>query len=217
MSPFPEELINRWYSRPENIPGEGTAYWHILLGENCPLRTTIKAAQEQLSVFPGLHMTPLHRLHITTLIAGSADDIGNNGMAEMLTKSNSLLANVPPISITLDQLVFHPEAIALLVRPRAALIPILEAAIAATSAVRRGQGPRADFVKAWIPHVTLCYSTARQPTEPIISALGTQLPGVTVIVEALSLVIQRGAERLWDWHHVGAARLGAADPRLDGA
>jgi 2'-5' RNA ligase len=208
MSPLPHELIDRWYNRPENNPGGGTTYWHILLGTNRPLRAMVKTAQERLSSFPGLHMTPLQRLHITILVAGSADDIGNDGMAEMLAKANSLLTNVPPVGITLDRVLFHPEAIALQVRPRSALIPILEAAIAATSAVTGGQGANVGCVESWIPHVTLCYSTACQPAGPIVSALGKQLPAVTVSVEALSLVIQRGAERLWDWHQFGNARLG---------
>jgi hypothetical protein len=29
-------------------------------------------------------------------------------------------------------------------------------------------------------------------------------------VQALSLVVQRGPERLWDWHHIGSARLGGS-------
>jgi 2'-5' RNA ligase len=216
MSPFPQELIDRWYSRPENIPGEGIAYWHILLGENHTLRATAKAAQKRLSVFPGLHMTPLERLHITVLVAGSVDDIGHDGVAEMLAKASSLLSELSPVSIAFDRVLFHPEAIALQVRPRTALIPILEAAIAATSGATRGHGTNPDSVKSWVPHVTLCYSTARQPAAPIISALGEDLPAVTVSVEALSLVIQRGPERLWDWHQVGAAQL-RGQTRLDGA
>jgi 2'-5' RNA ligase len=210
VSPLPYELIDRWHTRSENIPGKGTAYWHILLGSNRPLRTTVRNAQARLSAFPGLHMTPLQRLHITVLLAGSANDIGGHGMSEMLARANSCLSGVPPVSITLDRVLFHPEAIALQVRPRAALIPILEAAIAATSAATAGQQTCADVVKSWTPHLTLCYSTARQPAGPIISALGRQLPAVTVRVESLSLVIQRGAERLWDWHQVGNAQLGRA-------
>jgi 2'-5' RNA ligase len=207
MSPFPQELVDRWHSRPENNPGEGTAYWHILLGGHRTLRATVKGAQERLSAFPGLHMTPLRRLHITVLVAGPATDIGDDGMAKMLAKASSFLSGVPPVSMTLDRVLFHPEAIALQARPRTSLIPILQAAAAATSAVKDGQETGADLAESWMPHVTICYSTARQPAGPIISALGKQLPSATVSVEALSLVIQRGAERRWDWHEVGNAEL----------
>jgi hypothetical protein len=30
-------------------------------------------------------------------------------------------------------------------------------------------------------------------------------------IESVSLVVQRGPERLWDWHHIGTAWLGARD------
>ncbi|HUA27724.1 MAG TPA: TauD/TfdA family dioxygenase, partial [Streptosporangiaceae bacterium] len=48
-------------------------------------------------------------------------------------------------------------------------------------------------------HITVCYSTARQPAAPLIAALGENLPRCEVHVSALSLIIQRGPERLWDW------------------
>jgi 2'-5' RNA ligase len=61
----------------------------------------------------------------------------------------------------------------------------------------------------WVPHMTLCYSTASQPADPIIASLGRELPNVDVLVDAVTLVNQRGAERSWDWNRVGVARLGA--------
>jgi len=58
--------------------------------------------------------------------------------------------------------------------------------------------------------MTLCYSTSRQPAEPIISALGHELPGCEVQIRAVSLVIQRGPERQWDWYPVATTRFGTA-------
>jgi hypothetical protein len=50
------------------------------------------------------------------------------------------------------------------------------------------------------------YSTSRQPAKPIIDALGTQLPGCDIDISALSLVIQHGPERAWDWSTVSTIR-----------
>jgi hypothetical protein len=61
----------------------------------------------------------------------------------------------------------------------------------------------------WSPHVTICYSTANQPARPIIDALGLQLPSRTMHVSALSLVIQHGPEREWNWTTVETIRLPA--------
>jgi hypothetical protein len=57
--------------------------------------------------------------------------------------------------------------------------------------------------------VTLCYSTSEQPAQPIIDALGMQLPDRTIAIRALSLVIQQGSELRWNWTTIGSAPLAA--------
>jgi hypothetical protein len=42
-------------------------------------------------------------------------------------------------------------------------------------------------------------SRAQQPAQPVITALGTQLPVQQIQVKALNLVIQDGPERAWTW------------------
>jgi hypothetical protein len=63
----------------------------------------------------------------------------------------------------------------------------------------------------WTPHVTICYSTSIQPAAPIIDALGLQLPSREIQISALSLVIQRGPERDWNWTNIGTIRLPVTD------
>lgn len=211
MSPLPQELVDRWQDRREDSPEEGTAYWHILLGDNAELRSMAEKARARLAEFPDLHQTPLRWLHITTLIAGSADEIGDSGMSEMLAEVRALLLDTAPIEVTFGRVLYHPEAIALGVYPQEALAPIRQAALAATRAVTGRDGNVSDSIQPWKPHVTLCYSTGRQPVEPIIAALGKELPTCKVSVQSLSLIVQRGPERLWDWHHIGTARLRSRD------
>lgn len=211
MSPLPQELVDRWQHRRENGPEEGTVYWHILLGDNAELRSMAEKAYARLAKFPGLHQTPLRWLHITALIAGSTDQIEDSGMSGMLAGARALLSDTAPIEVTFSRILYHPEAIVLDVYPQGALIPIREAALAATRAITGQDGKASDCKQPWNPHVTLCYSTGRQPAEPIIAALGKELPTCEISVQSLSLVVQRGPERLWDWHHIGAARLGGRD------
>lgn len=207
MSPLPSKFVDRWQNRPEVGPAQGAVYWHLLLGSHSQLRKVAGGAQERLSEFTGLHMTPLEWLHITTLIAGSTDEITDDQMSLMLADAARSLSQVNPIAVTLEHVIYHPEAILLDVRPNQSLMPLLEAARSATHAVLGRDGVNGTAASSWIPHVTLCYSTADQPAAPIISALGKRLPSCEVTIEALSLVIQRGPERLWNWHPVGSARL----------
>ena len=211
MSPLPQELVDRWRHRTENAPGEGTVYWHILLGDSTELRSMTEQARARLAKFSHLHQTPLRWLHITTLVAGPADEIGDNGMSGMLAEARALLSGVAPVKITLSRVLYHPEAIVLDVHPHGALAPIHQAALDATRAVTGQDGKVSGSAQPWHPHVTLCYSTGRQPAEPIIASLGKELPACEVSVRSLSLVVQRGPERLWDWRNIGSARLGAPD------
>lgn len=92
----------------------------------------------------------------------------------------------------------------LAVRPKRALAGIYDAVQAATRAVTGDHDPA-----RWIPHVTVCYSTAEQASAPIIAALGPQTRECQIQVSTVSLVIQRGPERLWDWHTIGTIHLPA--------
>lgn len=214
MSPLPKHLINRWQNRPDSNEQHGVLYWHILLGEHPQVQAIARMAQERLSKFDGLHMTPLKWLHITTLVVGSADDISGAKMTEILTKAALSLSKTPRIRVSIDALRYHPEAIVLTVQPKDSLRPVFDAAKSATSAVigtdqaviGADQTAYGNFA-SWKPHVTLCYSTRWQPAEPIISTLGNALPSCEVTIDALSLVVQRGQERLWDWHSVGQVPL----------
>jgi 2'-5' RNA ligase len=207
MIPFPKQLIDRWQNRPDAHPKHGMVYWHVLLGDHPQVRATTRIARERLSKFGGLHMTPLKWLHITTLIAGSTDEVTHDEMREMLKRAALSLSRTPRITVSLGDVLYHPEAIALKVQPDNALSPIFEVAQSATRAVIGREGVTETGFQSWSPHVTLCYSTRRQAAGPIIAALGKNLPSCEVTIDALNLVVQRGPERFWDWHPVGEARL----------
>jgi hypothetical protein len=57
---------------------------------------------------------------------------------------------------------------------------------------------------------SVSYSTADQPAGPIIAALGTAIRSRHLQIRSVSLVIQWGPERLWDWEPVDTIELGAA-------
>jgi len=218
MSPLPKQMIDRWRDNYGGAdPGHGTLYWHVLMGGDQQLRNAARTAQTPISTFSGLHMTPLEWLHLTVLVAGSAIQISPAARSEMLAAARSSLSGSGPISIELSRIFYHPEAIVLLADPGEALGPIREAAQQATETVMGHRGTDAPSSSPWTPHVTLCYSTSTQPAEPIIAALGKRLPSCRVSVNTLSLVLQQGAEWLWNWSQVGAVSLPSSPPvRLPG-
>jgi 2'-5' RNA ligase len=196
---LPAEMIDRWEHRAEPAHGEGLIYWHVLLGGNADVVALAREAQQRLAAFPGLHMTPLRWLHMTVLIAGPASGISEDALQDLAGTASQILAEIPPVTVTLGKVLYHPEAIMLAARPADCVQAVAEAVGRATRQVTGGAG-RAGNKLPSTPHVTICYSEARQAAGPVIEALGYQLPARQARIGAVSLVDQRGPERLWDWH-----------------
>src|SRR5437764_13723272 len=132
MTAMPAQMANRWQHRPEPAPGEGTVYWHVLMRDYPQAIDLARQAQQRLSPFGGLHMTPLEWLHITAMVAGPADSLTSDQLDQMAQAAAGLLAGLPPVQITLGRVLFHPEAIMLAATPAHALTPLRDAARPAT-------------------------------------------------------------------------------------
>jgi 2'-5' RNA ligase len=210
VSPLPTHMRDRWSNRAEPAPGRGAVYWHILMHAYPQARAAARDAQKILEGFPGFHLTPPRWLHITTLVAGATDEIVRDRMTAMVSEAQRLLDDVNPIPVTVGKVLYHPEAVMLQVKPAEALQPILDAAQAATQRVLGHPGSINEPFPSWIPHLTVAYSTTEQPAEPIYTALGKSVPERQVSIDSLTLVIQWGPERLWNWEPVGTARLRAS-------
>lgn len=201
---LPEQMTDRWARRRDPEPGEQTLYWHVLMRDYPEVGELAEQARRRLAGVSGLHMTPPECLHMTTLVAGPAKRFSQAQREQMIQVASDQLVYVPPITVSISKIVYHPEAILFAVTPAASLAPLRSAAEAATQAV--GQDAIGQN-EEWRPHVTLCYSTSDQPTCPIIDSLGMSLPERTFAVRRLSLVIQTGSELAWDWTIVGSADL----------
>jgi 2'-5' RNA ligase len=200
MSPLPTRMIDRWQNREEPSAGRKVLYWHLLLGDHEPIQELSALCRQRLSGHPGLHFTPGQWLHITTHVPGPADDFGQDGIDTMLDAAAKLLSAVPPVIVTFTKIIYHPEAIVVVAEPTGALEPIYSAVREATriagGSTEEPDGPH------WVPHVTLAYSTADQPTAPIVNAFGRSLAERHVVIDRVSLVVQEGPERVWNWNVV---------------
>lgn len=207
MSTLPVEFTDRWQDRAEPGPGQGLVYWHLLVGDHPEIVAQAQEAQRRLAPFSGLHMTPLKWLHMTMLIAGDASQLPPADLQRMAEAAQRMLSGTGPINVTLGKVLYHPEAIMLAVDPAEAFAPVLDAVRAATREVTGTDGQSAHQAP-WYPHITVCYSTSRQPAAPIISALGRELSAAAAQLRDVSLVVQQGPERLWDWHPAATVRFG---------
>ncbi|HEX3957217.1 MAG TPA: 2'-5' RNA ligase family protein [Trebonia sp.] len=163
-----------------------------------------------MASFRDLHMTPGEWLHATALVAGTTEDISGEDLDLMISQAQQHLRGVQPIDVTISRVVYHPEAIMLGFTPEGALDPIHSAVRQATLEVTGRRGSVTGPAARWTPHITISYSTGQQPMAPIVVALGREVPGCDITVRAVSLVIQWGPERLWNWQPVGTASLGGS-------
>jgi 2'-5' RNA ligase len=207
VNDLPSEMTDRWNDRAEPAPGEGLIYWHMLVGTDPDVLALASEVRRRLARFSGLHLTPYAWLHITGLIAAPASEISDDQIRMMAATATRLLADIPPITVTLGKILYHPEAIMLAARPAEAVRPVLVAAREATRAATGTPGQAGNKLP-WTPHITIAYSTSRQPAAPIINALGHSLPERKVQISEITLVNQRGPERSWDWHPEATIRFG---------
>ncbi|MEU8306893.1 2'-5' RNA ligase family protein [Actinomadura sp. NPDC048955] len=207
MSPLPTRMVNRWQNRQEPGPGQGTLYWHILVGDQPEARDLAHTAQKRLAGFRGLHMTPIEWLHITTLVVGPTGETTTEQQRTMLTAASQLLAALPPVTVTLSRVLYHPEAIAVAAHPSDPLRQIRAAVQTATLNVTGHEG-HTEGSAQWTPHMTLAYSESDQPADPIIAALGRKVQAAEFNINTVTLVAQQGPERLWDWRPIGTVALG---------
>lgn len=208
---LPEQFADRRQAHPGAPDFTDSVCWHLLLGDQEPVQTMVREAQQRLAGFSGLHMTPLRWLHATVLLVGRAADLTQADIDQMLKKARLKLNGTAPPTVALGRVIYHPEGILLPMSPASALAPIFEAAQAATLEVTGSLGVTSTPGPSWVPHVTLSYSTRQQRAAPIIAALGKELPAGEVTIDKLSLVIQHGPALSWDWRSIGTAYLGRSD------
>jgi hypothetical protein len=134
MSPFPVQFTDRWDNQ-SRLSYHDAVCWHVLLGGDAAVQATAATARQRLARFTGLHMTPPEWLHVTILRVGTADTVTRDDMTRMLARAQADLTRTAPVTVTLQRVVYHPEAIALSVSPGSALAPVFAAARTATREV----------------------------------------------------------------------------------
>lgn len=205
MSPFPVLMEDHWVLEPGADPGGPQLMWFMCLGREPGAARLAALGQARLDGLPGLDLVPPEWLHMTTLIAGYADEIPAGQIQAMTAHARRLLAATQPVTITLSRVLYHPRAIMLAASPAQALLPVLAACREAT---RTGTGRDGRLHRdPWVPHMTLAYGNSARPAAPAIEALGRELPADMVTVRSVSLISQAPAQK-WTWELLAEVPLG---------
>ena len=207
MSPMPTHMRDRWRNRTEPAVGYGTVYWHVLMRDHPEAIAAVAEAQATLAAFPGFHLPPREWIRMTTCIAGSTTEISRDQMRAMLSHAQEALHGAAPAEVTVGRILYHPEAIMLAVEPRETLLPVLNAVADATEEIAHLEVSE-NRRSAWTPHTTVAYSVSEQDVEPIAAALGPSVQPRSILIDTVTLIVQWGPERTWDWEPIGQSTLG---------
>jgi 2'-5' RNA ligase len=209
VSPLPVEMEDNWSPVPGVDPGRARLMWLMCVGDNPQVVELAQLGQARLAGLAGLDLVPLEWLHITTLVAGFADEISSSQTQAMASQARRLLAGTPPITVTMGRALYHPRAVMLAAQPPSALEPVVHAVQGAT---RNAAGREGELhYEPWTPHVTLAYANAAQPAGPLIEGLGRGVPPQQVAVSSVSLVSQ-APEEMWRWRLVAEVPFGTGSP-----
>lgn len=205
MRPPPPRMRDRWAGRPELPAGTAAVYWHVLLGGDPAVRAAAADVRHALRDVDGLHPVPPAWLHLTMFLAAVTDDVDDAHLAGAVADVADALHGLPPVEVSLGRVRYLPEAVTLAVEP----VPVLRDLRMRVRAAGECAFPdlRVPPSERWYPHVTVAYSTADRPTAPLLDALGERVTTRRCTIDALSLVVQSGAERSWIWEPVGRACL----------
>jgi 2'-5' RNA ligase len=213
MSPLPVQMEDHWSLHAATAPERARVMWLMLVGDHPEVAELARLGQQRLRGLGGLDLVPRQWLHVTTLIAGFAEEIAPDQVDAIASHARRILARTAPITVTLGRILYHPRAIMLDAGPAENLEPVLRAAREATREVTGRSGEL--YSEPWTPHITLAYSNAAAPAGPVIQALGRQLPRRQIAVASVSLVSQ-APDQMWTWHPLTHVPFGAALPRATG-
>lgn len=206
MSPFPVQMEDHWVTQPGEDPTRTQLIWFLCLADDPVVPELTRIAQARLAGIGGLDLVPREWLHMTTLVAGFADEITVDQVDAMAHHARQLLAATPPLQLTLGRVLYHPRTIMLDVRPHDALDPVLAALREATRLATGREGRL--YHDPWVPHITVAYSNMAGPAAPVIEALGREVPEQEVSVNAISLISQ-APEHGYTWQSVADVQFGS--------
>ena len=178
------------------------------------LRRLAAEYQRRLAALPGLDLVALRWLHLTMQNVGFTDDVSNTDCEAVVDRARAACSELAPFDLTFDAVEVRQEAIAFRPSPPEPVNRIREALRGVISSVL-GEVPEApEHAHGFQPHVSLAYSNASGPAEPLIAAVqSVDTAPATVRVRAASLIVLDRDERMYRWTTRAPIPLGSSAGR----
>jgi 2'-5' RNA ligase len=208
---------DHWWWRPGWRFGRRVYTFHIIFENEglvagvADLRRLAAKYQRRLAALPGLDLVPRRWLHLTMQNVGLTDDVSDTDCEAVVDRARAAYSELAPFDLTFDAVEVRREAIAFRPWPAEPVKRLREASRVAISVVL-GEVPEApEHAHGFQPHVTLAYSNAAGPAEPLLAAVrDVDEAPATVWVRAACLIVLDRDERIYRWTTRATIPLGSS-------
>ncbi|MFD7282147.1 2'-5' RNA ligase family protein [Streptomyces sp. NPDC059862] len=207
MSTQSETMRNHWWWRPGWSLGRRFYTWHLTFEGQSDVHRL--AAQYRTALAPlGGILTPIpdQWLHLTMQGIGFVGDVKEQDVHAIVDAARPRLAAIPVFDLQIGPEVLDPEAVLLHVHPDA---PVRAVRDAIRSAIGDVLDEVPEKAAGFTPHVSVAYSAADGPKEPIAQALaGVDLTPAQARIASAELIVIHRDNQMYEWEPFATAALG---------
>ncbi|MEX5712744.1 2'-5' RNA ligase family protein [Parafrankia sp. FMc6] len=204
-----DRMRDHWWWRPGWQVGRSFYTFHVTF-EDAPEVAKLAGYYRRALDLPTLDPVPDEGLHLTMQGIGFTDEVTEVEVNAIVGAARARLAGLAPFDLTLGPADADPEAVMLQVAPWAPLEQVRAAVRSAISDVS-GDARVPDRADGFTPHVSVAYSGADAPAEPLRRRLAEIEPRATTTrVTAVQLIDLNRDDQVYRWSTVATLGLGGA-------
>ncbi|MFJ9719935.1 2'-5' RNA ligase family protein [Streptomyces sp. NPDC101213] len=200
-------MRDHWWWRPGWDVGRRFYTWHVTFDGQDEVHALADEYRSALAPLgESLTLIPDRWLHLTMQGVGFVNEVADADVQAIVERARARLAQVPAFDVQLGPAFVDPEAVLLPARPDEPLQQVRRAVRAAIGDVMDEVPEEADGFR---PHVSVAYSAAEGPAEPVVQALaGLGERSARVRISAADLIVIHRDNRMYEWETYASVALG---------
>ncbi|MEU0518173.1 2'-5' RNA ligase family protein [Streptosporangium sp. NPDC006007] len=200
-----QRMADHWWWRPGWREGRRFYTWHLTFGDAPDVHRIAQQYRKGLSSLAGLDLVPNQWLHLTMQGLGFVDEVTEEDARVIAEAAATRLAKIPAFALELNRPQITSEAIRWEAAPAAPPAAVRAAIRAAIGDVWSHVPEKAE---GFAPHVTIAYSNAKGPMEPISAALdAVEATPATARIRSAELIVLGRDRRMYEWETFATAPL----------
>lgn len=210
MSATGRPMRDHWWWRPGWRAGRSFYTWHVTFDDQPTVHRLAADYAPVLDHLPTLDPVPVRWLHLTMQGVGFTDSVDRVDVDAIVRAARGRCAGLAPFTVVLGPSRVDPEALKLPAKPEEPVIA-LRAAIRAAIGDVWGPDEVPEDANGFRPHVSLAYSNADGPSEPIAERLAARSgTSAEITVRSAALIELNRDHRAYEWAHIASADLGVS-------